>query len=120
MSKEKLAKIKNKVEKNYKVSKQVARLIKDNSDAKDLSCWLDYKSINYLIKQAERSIDYDNKLISIEDNKQYVSELLEQNKRYREALELIKLKTLDIKGNKDTRPFQIYGIASEALEVENE
>src|SRR5690625_2452962 len=46
--------------------------------------------------------------------------LEQQNKRYREALELIKLKTLDIKGNKDTRPFQIYGIASEALEVENE
>src|SRR5690625_1262232 len=89
MSKEKLAKIKNKVEKNYKVSKQVARLFKDNSDAKDLSCWIDYKSINYLIKQAERSIDYDNKLISIEDNKQYVSELLEQNKRYREELDVI-------------------------------
>jgi|SRR5690625_1852546 len=78
------------------------------------------EDFEWLIEQAERSIDYDNKLISIEDNKQYVSELLEQNKRYREALELIKLKTLDIKGNKDTRPFQIYGIASEALEVENE
>ena len=70
----------------------------------------------WLIEQAERSIDYDNKLISIEDNKQYVSELLEQNKCYQKALELIKLKTLDIKKNKDTRPFQIYGIASEVLE----
>src|SRR5690625_1789741 len=45
------------------------------------------EDFEWLIEQAERSIDYDNKLISIEDNKQYVSELLEQNKRYREALE---------------------------------
>src|SRR5690625_1050988 len=43
----------------------------------------------WLIEQAERAIDYDNKLISIEDNKQYVSELLEQNKRYREELDVI-------------------------------
>jgi len=32
--------------------------------------------------------DYD-RIKSIEDNKQYVSELLEQNKRYREAREII-------------------------------
>ena|SRR5690625_3939042 len=43
--------------------------------------------VDWLVEQAEQAIDYDNKLISIEDNKQYVSELLEQNKRYREALE---------------------------------
>jgi len=77
-----------------------------------------FNDLQWLIEQAERSIDYDNKLISIEDNKQYVSELLEQNKCYQKALELIKLKTLDIKENKDTRPFQIYRIASEALEGE--
>lgn len=46
--------------------------------------------------------------------------LKKQNKRYQKALELIKLKTLDIKGDKDTRPFQIYGIASEALEGDEE
>ena len=45
-----------------------------------------------------------------------IKKLEKQNKCYRESLELIKLKTLDINGNKDTRPFQIYGIASDALE----
>ena len=50
------------------------------------------------------------------DGIKYIQKLEEENKRYQKALELIKLKTLDIKGNKDTRPFQIYGIASEALE----
>jgi len=50
---------------------------------------IEYHDYDWLIEQAERAIDYDNKLISIEDNKQYVSELLEQNKRYREELDVI-------------------------------
>ena|SRR5690625_3395855 len=58
--------------------------------------------------------------LSMDSVEKYTDDLKKQNKRYKKALELIKLKTLDIKGNKDTRPFQIYGIASEALEVENE
>ena len=45
--------------------------------------------------------------------------LIERVQELEKALELIKLKTLDIQGNKDTRPFQIYGIASEALESES-
>src|SRR5690625_41515 len=80
--------------------------------------------IKWLIEQAERVQELENEnriLRTVAESNKYIGEqYLEQNKRYREALELIKLKTLDIKSNKDTRPFQIYGIASEALEVENE
>jgi len=71
------------------------------------------EDIIYHLEQAER-------VRELEEDYEYLSHYYgletEQNKRYREALELIKLKTLDIKGDKDTRPFQIYGIASEALE----
>ena len=80
--------------------------------------------IKWLIEQAERAqeLEEENKLLRFiaEENKIAHEQKVKQNKRYREALELIKLKTLDIKGNKDTRPFQIYGIASEALEGDNE
>src|SRR5690625_493573 len=87
--------------------------------------------IKWLIEQAERAQELEKFKRDVEQMYRYIhlnskksvreKEALQgQNKRYREALELIKLKTLDIKGNKDTRPFQIYGIASEALEVENE
>lgn len=43
--------------------------------------------IEWLIQQAERAQEYDRELISLEDNKHYVSEMLAKNKRYREALE---------------------------------
>lgn len=41
---------------------------------------------NWLIQQAERAQEYDRELISLEDNKHYVSEMLAKNKRYREAI----------------------------------
>jgi len=87
MSKDELAKIKNKVEKNYKVSKQVAHLFKDNSDAKDLSCWLDYKSINYLIKQAEHAKELQYELDVIGEVINSVDNADEINNRILEALE---------------------------------
>src|SRR5690625_4811120 len=85
----------------------------------------------WLIEQAERVQELEEFKLKVEKMYKYIhinakksvaekEKLEQQNKRYREALELIKLKTLDIKENKDTRPFQIYGIASEALEAENE
>ena len=83
----------------------------------------------YLMQQAERVQELEEFKLKVEKMYKYIhinakksvaekEKLEQQNKRYREALELIKLKTLDIKENKDTRPFQIYGIASEALEGE--
>ena len=68
-----------------------------------------------LLEQAERTIDYDNNLISLEDNKQYVSELIKQNKRYREAIEvaiqnMVACKNLGVK-------FALK-ILEQALEVE--
>lgn len=41
----------------------------------------------WLIEQADRGVEYDRYLISLEDNKHYVTGLEQQNKRYREALE---------------------------------
>jgi|SRR5690625_5618 len=87
---------------------------------------LNEEDYDHLIEQAERVQElerqvevcqkYLNKHIDWLRLENRIYDLEEQNRRYRKALELIKLKTLDIKGNKDTRPFQIYGIASEALE----
>src|SRR5690625_4844981 len=78
------------------------------------------RDIKWLIEQAERAqeLEGENKLLRFitEENKIAHEQKVKQNKRYQKALELIKLKTQDIKENKDTRPFQIYGIASEALE----
>src|SRR5690625_2229229 len=90
-----------------------------------------FNDLQWLIEQAERVQELEKFKRDVEQMYRYIhlnskksvrekEALQEQNKRYREALELIKLKTLDIKGNKDTRPFQIYGIASEALEGDNE
>src|SRR5690625_651382 len=87
--------------------------------------------IKWLIEQAERAQELEKFKRDVEqmyryiqiNSKKSVSEkeaVQEQNKSYREALELIKLKTIVIKGNKETIPFQIYGIASEALEGDNE
>lgn len=43
--------------------------------------------VDWLVEQAERAQEYDRELISLEDNKHYVSEMLAKNKRFREALE---------------------------------
>ena len=43
---------------------------------------------NWLIEQAERGVEYDRHLISLEDNKHYVIGLKKQNKQYREAIEV--------------------------------
>ena len=43
----------------------------------------------WLIEQADRGVEYDRYLISLEDNKHYVTGLEQQNKRYREALSII-------------------------------
>src|SRR5690625_2039137 len=74
--------------------------------------------VQELERQVEVCQKYLNKHIDWLRLENRIYDLEEQNRRYRKALELIKLKTLHIKGNKDTRPFQIYGIASEALEGE--
>src|SRR5690625_5423014 len=81
----------------------------------------DIKYIHELENRVQE-LEGENKLLRFiaEENKIAHEQKVKQNKRYREALELIKLKTLDIKGNKDTRQFQIYGITSEELEEENE
>ena len=77
----------------------------------------DIKYIHELENRVQE-LEGENKLLRFiaEENKIAYEQKVKQNKRYQKALELIKLKTLDIKENKDTRPFQIYGIASEALE----
>lgn len=67
--------------------------------------------VDWLIEQVERTIDYDNNLISLEDNKQYVSELIKQNKRYREAIKK------GINATRYTNPEVAY-ILAEALEDE--
>src|SRR5690625_1295462 len=87
------------------------------------------RDIKWLIEQAERVQELEEFKLKVEKMYKYIhinakksvaekEKLEQQNKRYQKALELIKLKTLDIKENKDTRPFRIYGIASEALEGE--
>ena len=63
----------------------------------------------YLIQQAERAQEYDRELISLEDNKHYVSEMLAKNKRYREAIKK------GINATRYTNPEVAY-ILSEALE----
>ena len=72
--------------------------------------------IEWLIQQAERAQEYDRELISLEDNKHYVSEMLAKNKRYREAIE----RALDESGwgDEGNALYRTIGILTKALEGE--
>ena len=76
------------------------------------------EDIEWLIQQAERAQEYDRELISLEDNKHYVSEMLAKNKRYREALEEIyELAEYD---EYDNTLEQIVSEVEKALKEDNE
>ena len=68
--------------------------------------------VDWLIQQAERGVEYDRYLISLEDNKHYVTGLEQQNKRYQEAINSIIEKAMFLVTNEE-----VYEAIQDAIKV---
>lgn len=62
--------------------------------------------------------DLQEEIEMLKGYKHMYKKLSEQNKRYRESIMKAKKELLNINGEKETRPFTVYGILNEALEGE--